>query len=101
MKEISVILKNNLLISKNEFSILINIEMGHIWSLVHKPTIEHPFIAKQRAIEYIFDPEIFTIFKLVSENVYVFWDTELTRNLTDHDEFHINDFLFIKHYKNH
>jgi hypothetical protein len=97
MKEISVILKNNILITVQEFKILDHYAcFGRLWTLIHKPTLTEPFITKQRAIEYIFDIESLIIFKIVSQNVLAVWDTDITKYFGPDDEFHLKDSLFIR-----
>lgn len=99
MKEISLILKNNLEITLEEFRILDRYSCpGKIWTLIHRPTPIVPYLINQRALEYIFDPEALTIFGIVSRNILATWDTDITRHLGPYDEFHLKDSLFIRPY---
>ena len=97
MKEISVILKNNLLVTIEEFSLLEKYSSsGRFWTLVQHPTVNTPFVVRVRTLEYIFDLESFTFFKIISDNVLATWDTNITRGLGPNDEFRLNDTLFIR-----
>ena len=99
MKEISVILKNNILVPVEEFRILDHYSnVGKFWTLIHRPTSDYPFTLRQRTIEYIFDPEALTIFCIISHNILATWDTNLTKYLKADEEFHLKDSLFIKPY---
>jgi hypothetical protein len=97
VNEISVILKNNILVTIEEFRILDRYSCsGRIWTLIHRPTPAAPYLIKERTIEYIFDPEALTIFYIVSRNVLATWDTDVTKYLGPGDEFQLKDSLFIK-----
>lgn len=97
MKEISLILKNNSLVTIEEFKILDRYScIGKIWTLIQRPTPIIPYKIIDRTIEYIFDPESLTIFYIISTNILATWDTDITRNLGPNDEFHLKDSLFIK-----
>lgn len=99
MKEISLILRNKLSITTEEFRILDRYSCtGKIWSLIQRPTPIVPFIIYDRTTEYIFDPEALTIFYIVSRNILATWDTDITRDLGPNDEFEIKDSLFIRPY---
>lgn len=99
MEEVSLILKNNILITLEEFRVLDRYSCpGKIWTLIHRPTTTQPYIGNNRAIEYIFDAEALTIFYIVSRNILATWDTNITRNLGPNDEFQIRESLFIKPY---
>lgn len=97
MKEISLILKNNSLVTIEEFRILDRYSCtGKIWTLIQRPTEVSPYLIVDRTIEYIFDSESLTVFYIVSTNILATWDTDITRNLGLNDEFHLKDSLFIK-----
>lgn len=99
--EISLILKNTVLITLEEFRILDRYSCpGKIWTLIHRPTSIEPYIAHDRRIEYIFDAEALTIFYMVSRNVLATWNTDITRNLGPNDEYQIRESLFITPYSN-
>ena len=99
MNEISLILKNNISVSVDEFRALDRYSnSGRIWTLIHRPTSDIPFIIKQRTIEYIFDPEALTIFCIVSQNILATWDTDITKYLGPNEEFHLKDSLFLRPY---
>jgi hypothetical protein len=98
VSDISLILRNSISITIEEFRILDRYSCsGRIWTLIHKP-ISASYISRQRAVEYIFDPEAFTIFRIVSCNVLATWDTDITRDLGPNDEFCITESLFIRPY---
>jgi hypothetical protein len=95
LDEISVILRNNILISIEEFRLLDQYAYsGRVWTLVQKS----PIIIKQRTVEYIFDTEALTIFCIVSQNVLATWNTSITKNLAPNEEFHLKDSLFLRPY---
>lgn len=97
MEEVSIILKNHLLLTIEEFRVLENYSYtGQVWTLIQKSTDSSPLTIKHRRIEYIFDPESLTIFGLVSRNILAQWDTNLTRNLGPHDEFWLTDSMCIR-----
>lgn len=99
MKEISIILKNNVLIPVEEFRILDHYSnVGKFWTLIHRPKLDDSIVIRQRTVEYIFDPEALTIFCIVSHNVLATWDTDCTRYLKSNDEFQLKDSLFIRPY---
>lgn len=99
MKEISVILKNNVLITIEEFRILDQYSYtGKIWTLVQRPIDGNPKVITQRTIEYIFDNEALTLFGIVSTNILASWNTDITKNLEIGQEFQIKETLFIRPY---
>ncbi len=100
MKDVSLILKNSLYLTIEEFRILDRYSCpGKIWTLIHRPTPISPCLVSWRAIEYILDPETLTIFGIVSTNILATWDTDITRDLGPNDEFHLKDSLFIRPYQ--
>lgn len=66
--------------------------------LIEKFDYQFHLISKQRVVEYIFEPEAFTMFKIISQNILVYWDTELTRNLSGLEEVQISDNFYIRKY---
>jgi hypothetical protein len=99
VKEISVILKNNVLITDKEFKILNNYACpGKMWFLIQKSSIPGNYCARQRTVEYIFDWESLLYFKIVSCNILAYWDTEITKGLGVDQEYQIDVNLFIKPY---
>jgi len=99
VNEISVILKNNVLVNVQEFRILDRFACtGRLWTLIHGATPVQPFLIRQRTIEYIFDPEALTVFCIVSNNILITWETNITKNLGPNDEFRLADSLFIRPY---
>lgn len=102
MKEISVILKNNMLIDIKEFRILDRYScFGGIWTLIHRPTPTNPCLVTYRVPEYIFEPETLTFFKIISENVFAEWDTNITKDLPLGTEYHLKDSFYIRQYSRH
>lgn len=98
MREISLILRNNL-ITIEEFRILDRYSCpGKIWTIIHRPTPIVPFKTSGRTLEYIFDQESLIIFYIISNNVLATWDTEITRGFGPNDELQIKDSLFIRPY---
>jgi hypothetical protein len=99
VKEVSVILRNQLLITIEEFKILDNYaHSGKIWTLIHRPDYINSTLITERTVEYIFDPEALTFFKIVSTNILAHWDTLQTLNLKPNEEYNIKDSLFIRQY---
>jgi hypothetical protein len=97
--DISVILRNNNTISLEEFKILDSYSYtGKILTLLQKPTTDHTYIFRHKTIEYIFDYESLTVFKIISQNILAHWPAEITRNLGPKDEFYIGDNLWITYY---
>lgn len=95
--EISVILKNNILITNEEFGVLNKYSSkGKIWKLVHQPTAITPYVVKCKVIEYIFYPEDLTVFCIFSRNILATWDTSITRYFKPAEEFQLTECLFIK-----
>lgn len=101
MDEISVILKNNVVVTIEEFRVLDRYSYsGKIWTLIEKPKNGN-YVITLRAIEYIFDSEAFTVFKIISNNILAQWQTELTKNLGYNQEYTIKDGMTIRpYYKN-
>lgn len=98
MENISIVLKDNILIPVEEFSALNRcIQYSRLLTLIQKP-IRTQYIIKQRVTEYVFEPEAFLLFKLISENILITWKTELTENLLNYQEIQINDEFFIRPY---
>jgi hypothetical protein len=97
VNEISLILKNNLLISIEEFRILDRYASeGRLWTLIHRPTEIVPYFIRYKTIEYIFYPEDLTIFCIVSNNILATWETDITKLLRPGQEFQLADSLFIE-----
>ena len=102
MKEVSVILRNQLLITIEEFKILDNYaHSGKIWTLIHRPDYINSTLITERTVEYIFDPEALTFFTIISANILAHWDTVSTRNLKPDEEYHLKDSLYIRPYYKH
>jgi hypothetical protein len=102
VNEISVILKNNLLITTEEFKLLDRYSScGKMWTLIYRPTTDIPYKITNRTVEYIFDPEALTMFCIVSQNVLASWETQCTRYLGPDDEFYLKDSMFIRPYIKH
>jgi hypothetical protein len=100
--EISVILKNNSLITTEEFSVLNRCSyFGKVWTVVDRPIPGRPYLITYKAAEYIFDPEALTIFCIVSRNVFLQWDTNCTKCLKPNEEFHLKDSIFLRVYDKH
>jgi len=101
MKEISIILKNNILIPIEEFRVLDRYSStGRMWTLIQRPSSKNTPIITQRTVEYIFDPEALLIFHIVSQNILAKWDTEKTRYLKPYEEFEITESFYIRPYYN-
>lgn len=99
MKNISIILKNNILITVEEFKALNRYsDSGKMVVLIERLEYQFHLISKQRVVEYIFEPEAFTMFSIISQNILVSWDTELTKNLSNTQEVQIADNFFIQKY---
>jgi hypothetical protein len=99
VKEISVILKNEILIPVDEFRALARYSYsGQVWSLIHRPNNLFQNKITHKAVEYIFDEEALTIFCIVSNNILATWDTKITVNFGPNDELQLKDSLFIRPY---
>ena len=97
MKETSLILRNRLLVTVEEFRILNRYSYtGNIWTLIYRSETPPPYKVFERTVEYIFDPEALLIFHIVSNNILATWNTEITRGFGPNDELEIKDSLFIK-----
>jgi hypothetical protein len=95
MNEISVILKNNTLVTVEEFRILDRYTCsGKLWTVIRRD----PYVVKLRAVEYIFDPETLLLFQIMSQNIFATWDTDFTKNLGPNDEYCIGNSTFIRPY---
>ena len=93
MEEISLILKDNKVVSVEEFRILDRYACyGRIWTVIQR----HPIIVRQRAVEYILDSETLLMFQIISANILATWHTDYTRNFGLNDEYCIGDSLFIR-----
>jgi len=101
MEEISIILRNNILITIEEFRILDRYSSsGRIWTLINRsPNTQYRII--QRVPEYVLDPDTLTFFRIISTNVLAYWNTEETRYLKPGQEFYIADNLAIRPYIGH
>jgi len=99
VKEVSVILKNNVLITIEEFKILDRYSCpGKLWTLIQRPSTGGPYTITQRTVEYIFDHETLTMFGIISTNILAYWDTDITRDLRVGQEYQLKDTLFIRPY---
>jgi hypothetical protein len=99
VKEVSLILRSNLLLTPDEFRILEDYaNTGKMWSVTQRPVVDVSFTTFTRAIEYIFDPESLTFFCIISKNILVTWDTDITRHFGPNDEYEVRKSLFIKPY---
>jgi len=99
VSEISIILKNNLLITVEEFKFLDRYSThGQVWTLIYMPTPHNPCKVTCKTTEYIFDPEALTIFYIVSRNILASWETECTKYLVPGDEFSLSESLLIRPY---
>lgn len=99
MKEISIILKHKILITVEEFRLLdAYSHYGKILTVVQKPTSHNPFTVTHRSLEYIFDDEALTFFRIISCNILASWDTDQTRDLLPDQEFYIKDSLYVRPY---
>lgn len=99
MNEISLILRNQISVTLEEFQLLERCSFqGKIWVLIQRPTPVLPYFCSYKTIEYIFDPEALTLFYIASRNVLATWDTNITRDFGPNDEFEIKDSLFIRPY---
>ena len=99
VNEISVILKNNILVSIEEFRILDRYSnIGRMWTLIQRPHNKSSSVITQRTIEYIFDPEALLIFHIISQNILAKWDTDKTRHLKPYEEFEVTDSFYIRLY---
>lgn len=97
VKEISLILRNRISTTLEEFRVLENYSStGKIWFLIHRPTEITPFFYSYKTIEYIFEPEALTLFYIISRNVLATWDTDITRDFGPNDEFELKESLFIR-----
>ena len=93
MDEISLILKDNKIVSMEEFRILDNYAVaGKIWTIIRRD----PYIVRQHAVEYIFDSDTLLLFRLISQNILATWDTDSTRYFGPNDEFDIGNSLYIR-----
>jgi hypothetical protein len=96
VNEVSVILKNNILIDSVEFGILDRCATyGRFWILTHRHTADHQYVMRYKAVEYIFDPEALTIFRIASQNILATWDTAVTRHYRPGDVLQILDSTYI------
>lgn len=99
MSDVSIILRNHVLMSIEEFRILDRYTSAeNICTLIQRNKIPSPYIIRCKAVEYVLDEETFTFFHVVSNNILVYWNTELTRHLGPGEEFGITDTIFIRHY---
>jgi hypothetical protein len=95
MNEASIILKNHVLVTVDEFRILNEFaKYGNLWYLIQKSSINN-LIIKQKIREYIFDEESLTIFRIISQNILISWNTSITKNLKSSDEFQLTDSLYL------
>jgi hypothetical protein len=95
VEEISLILRDNVHVSIEEFRILDRYTIdGRIWAIVQR----HPYMIRHHAMEYIMEPETLLLFRLISPNILASWNTNLTKNLGANDEFTISESLFIRPY---
>jgi len=98
VEEVSLILKNNLTLTIEEFRILDRYSCaGRIWSIVYRNR-QPPYILRYKSIEYILDPEAITMFGIVSDNILATWDTRITKNFGPEDELYLQDSIIIKPY---
>jgi len=90
------------MITVEEFRVLDRCsQYGRIWTLIQRPTVSNPSIIRYRTPEYIFDIEALTLFSIVSQNILVTWDTDITKDPRPDEEFHLKDSLFIRPYSKH
>lgn len=97
--EISIILKESINISIEEFRALDRCsEVGKIWLVIQRPTPASPNKITWHGTEYIFYPEDFTAFRLVSRNILLQWETMSTKFLQPDQEFQVKESIFLRHY---
>lgn len=96
MREISILLKNRAQITKNEIRILDEYACpGKIWSVIHTPTEVTPYYMRQQSLEYILDSDTYLMLRVVSQNIFLQWDTEHTKNLKVDEIFYVKETLFM------
>ena len=101
MGEISIILRDSVHITPEEFRALGKYSFcGNIFTVIQRAG-QPPLHARFRRLEYIFDPEGLLIYKLISNNVLAQWSTEITKELDPFQEYKLQDSLYIKPYYSH
>lgn len=96
MHEISILLKNRTQVTNEEARILKEFSCpGKIWSVIHSPTKASPYYMRQRSLEYILDSDSYLMFRIVSQNIFLQWDTEHTKNLKVDEIYYMKESLFM------
>ena len=65
---------------------------------MHRPNIAEPYTITKKTTEYILDPESFTLFKIISSNVFAQWNTSCTIDIRPNEEFQLDNSMFITPY---
>lgn len=90
-------LKEHIDLSTEDFRVLNRCSyVGHIWQVIRHPSLKFSYKMTWKGTEYIFGPEDYTVYKLVSKNILFEWDTTATKNLQVNQEYHINDSITLK-----
>lgn len=86
-----------MLVSVDEFRVLNGHSyVGRRWLLIERQKVYNSYGVYMRRLEYIFTPEDLVMFKLVSENIFAMWDTDLTRDIGLNDEFKLMESVYIR-----
>ncbi len=94
MSEISIILKDIRVMTLPEYRALDRYaSVGRTWVIVKRETY---VTVSQRSLEYMFEPENFLLFRLVSNNILTQWFTNNTRRLKVGEEYQIDTNMYIR-----
>jgi hypothetical protein len=93
MSEISIILRDSVHVTPEEFKALGRYSCcGNIFTVIHKHA---PMTARFRRVEYIFDSEGLLMYRLSYNNILAQWVTEYTKELPYYEEYKIQESLYI------
>jgi len=93
MDEISIVLRDSINVSTDEFKALGRYSYcGNVFTVIHKYST---ITARFNRVEYIFDPESLLMYKLIYNNILAYWDTECTKELPYYTEYKLQDSLYI------
>ena len=93
MKEFSLFIKDRINLTPQEFYTLNRYTVaGRFWKIYDYQSV----VCKFTRQEIIFDEQAFLLFRLMSTNIYVWWETEETKELSSNQMYQINERIKIR-----
>ena len=93
MKEFSLFIKDRINLTPQEFYVINqNTVAGRFWKVYEQQSV----VCKFTRQELILNEQAFLFFRLVSSNIYVWWETQETKCLSPNQTYQINDRIKIR-----